>query len=136
MNIYQTWFTLFTFACIDWESSQNDDLINIISDCNPYIWADDGLAADMAAWEDFLEIWGKDDIDKNISIDEAREKLKSFFNIFEKDGFDFGDLNELINKQHWDKYANIITAYQNKDYADKKEWYKFFEENSEKFIEE
>jgi len=133
MNIYQTWFALYAFSHFNWRHAKNDDLITIISGCNPYIWADEGLSADPAAWPEFEEVWGKDSLTKDITIEEAREKVKAYFKFYEKTGFDFGNLDELIPTETWDKYAKIITSFNNKDFTDKKEWFELLEENKSKF---
>jgi len=133
MNIYQTWFTLYTFSHFDWKDSKNDDLIVIISGCNPYVWADDLLSADPAAWPEFEDVWGKDSLEKEISIEEAREKVKSYFKFYEKTGFNFGNLDELIPIETWNKYANVIISLGNKDFTDKKEWFELLKENKNKF---
>jgi len=133
MNIYQTWFTIHQFSMIDWKDTKNDDLFTIASDCYPYIWKD-YLSADPAAWPEFEDVWGKDSLDKDITIEEAREKVKSYFKFYERTGFNFGNLDELLPLKTWNKYAKIITSLGNKDFTDKKEWFELLQKNKNKFI--
>ena len=144
MNIYQTWFTFYTFNLtewrdVDWQSKDcNECLAIMLSDCNPYIWGDNTLSADPATWGDFVKIWGN--IEEEKTIEDARKCVLELYDYYDRTFCETFNNKGLPNRENilpdhaWNRYANVIKSLNNKDYKDKNEWFDLMRANKDEFL--
>jgi hypothetical protein len=139
MNIYQAWFTFYTLSLIDWEDVHaenevvNEGLLQLLSDSHPYTWGDEILSADPACFDRFAEIWG--DMEQEKSLDEAYDCIVKLYKYYENtfNKVKRTNANEIISFANWEKYAEIIKTFNNKNYSDKNEWFDLLKLNKSKF---
>ena len=103
MTLKQAYIAVYEFLSLYYEETKDDELIDLLSSMNPFLWAD-GDSADPAIYRDWLDLAKKVTNDKQLDAKRAYQAMIGFLKFYKKE-FDY--VPEWLIKDLEDEVHNM-----------------------------